>query len=126
MIKSTYTLDVETVQALEGFVRVSPRTALDTAVRCLHHASAHEMAEDAMPTLYVRDVPDRLYEQLRRRAAAERRSVSQETVQLLRLALHTAAARPDPRFASWLRTVTRQRSRLASAGRTFPNSAALI
>jgi plasmid stability protein len=40
-----------------------------------------------MPTLYVRDVPSELYEQLRREAAASRRSLSAETIELLRRAL---------------------------------------
>lgn len=37
-----------------------------------------------MPTLYVRDVPTELYERLRREAASARRSLSAETIELLR------------------------------------------
>lgn len=37
-----------------------------------------------MPTLYVRDVPADLYESLRVQAAAGRRSLSAETIELLR------------------------------------------
>lgn len=37
-----------------------------------------------MPTLYVRDVPSELYERLRREAASARRSISAETIELLR------------------------------------------
>ena len=40
-----------------------------------------------MPTLYVRDVPSELYERLRREAAAARRSLSAETIELLRRSL---------------------------------------
>ena len=40
-----------------------------------------------MPTLYVRDVPSELYEKLRHEAAAARRSLSAETIELLRRAL---------------------------------------
>lgn len=40
-----------------------------------------------MPTLYVRDVPTELYEQLRREAAAARRSMGAETIELLRRSL---------------------------------------
>lgn len=40
-----------------------------------------------MATLYVRDVPSDLYEQLRREAASARRSLSAETIELLRRAL---------------------------------------
>lgn len=40
-----------------------------------------------MPTLYVRDVPSELYERLRREAAAARRSLGAETIELLRRSL---------------------------------------
>lgn len=40
-----------------------------------------------MATLYVRDVPSELYEQLRREAASARRSLSAETIELLRRSL---------------------------------------
>jgi plasmid stability protein len=36
-----------------------------------------------MPTLYVRDVPSELYERLRREAAAARRSIGAEAIELL-------------------------------------------
>jgi antitoxin FitA len=40
-----------------------------------------------MPTLYVRDVPSELYERLRHEAASSRRSLSAETIELLRRSL---------------------------------------
>lgn len=40
-----------------------------------------------MPTLYVRDVPSELYERLRREATSARRSLSAETIELLRRSL---------------------------------------
>lgn len=40
-----------------------------------------------MPTLTVRDIPDRVYERLREQAAANRRSMSSEIVTLLERAL---------------------------------------
>lgn len=40
-----------------------------------------------MATLYVRDVPDELYEELKERASADGRSVSAEAVRLLQEAL---------------------------------------
>jgi plasmid stability protein len=40
-----------------------------------------------MPTLYVRDVPSELYERLRREAKTARRSLSAETIELLRRSL---------------------------------------
>jgi len=40
-----------------------------------------------MPTLYVRNVPSELYEQLRHEAAAARRSLGAEAIELLRRSL---------------------------------------
>lgn len=40
-----------------------------------------------MPTLTVRDIPDRLYDRLRERAARHRRSLSNEVVTLLEATL---------------------------------------
>ena len=56
------------------------------------------MGGRAVATLYVRDVPNDLYERLKDRAAQEGRSISQETVRLLRIALLTERAKPDPDF----------------------------
>jgi plasmid stability protein len=44
-----------------------------------------------VPTLYVRDVPSELYERLRREAASARRSLSAETIELLRRSLSPGA-----------------------------------
>lgn len=41
-----------------------------------------------MPLLQVRDIPEDLYEELSRVAAAENRSIAQETIVLLRKALN--------------------------------------
>lgn len=43
-----------------------------------------------MPTLYVENVPEQLYESLRARARSNRRSISAETLSLLEQALPTA------------------------------------
>lgn len=40
-----------------------------------------------MATLYVRDVPSEIYEQLRREAKSARRSLSAETIEVLRRSL---------------------------------------
>jgi plasmid stability protein len=40
-----------------------------------------------MPTLYVRNVPSEVYERLRQEAAAARRSLGAETIELLRRSL---------------------------------------
>lgn len=79
-----------------------------------------------MATLYVRDMPVELYEHLRKRAAEEGRSISQEAVRLLRLALLTRQPRPDPEFKAWFDWVNQQRERWAKEGRKFPDSTTLI
>lgn len=79
-----------------------------------------------MATLYVRDMPDELYEHLKNRATEEGRSISQEAVRLLRLALFTDRPKPDLEFKAWLDRVTEQRERWAKEGRKFPDSTTLI
>lgn len=79
-----------------------------------------------MATLYVRDIPEQLYEQLKKRAADEGRSISQEAVRLLRLALLADRLSPDPEFKAWLDRVVQQRERWAKEGRKFPDSTTLI
>jgi plasmid stability protein len=77
-------------------------------------------------TLYVRDMPNELYEQLKKRATEEGRSISQEAVRLLRLGLLAACPKPDPEFRAWLDWVSEQRERWAREGRKFPDSTTLI
>ena len=79
-----------------------------------------------MATLYVRDMPEELYEQLKRRAAGEGRSINQEAIRLLRLALLSERPKPDSEFHVWLDWVTEQRERWAKEGRKFPDSGSLI
>ncbi len=50
-----------------------------------------------MATLYVRDVPDELYQQLKKRAHEEGRSLTAETVKLLEQALHGEERRRSQR-----------------------------
>jgi len=77
-------------------------------------------------TLYVRDVPNDLYERLRDRAAEEGRSISQEAVRLLRIALLTERPKPDREFMAWFHWVNQQRERWVREGRKFPDSTKLI
>jgi plasmid stability protein len=77
-------------------------------------------------TLYVRDLPEELYEQLKKRAAEEGRSINQEAIRLLRLALLSARPKPDPEFRAWLDWVNEQRERWTREGRKFPDSTTLI
>lgn len=48
-----------------------------------------------MPILHVRNVPEELYERLRRRAQAQRRSLSAEVITLLSWALEEAERSPE-------------------------------
>ncbi len=76
-----------------------------------------------MPILHVRNVPEDLYEQVRRRAAAERRSLSAEVIRLLEGAL--AQAEPAGSQAEILAEIRRRRSfRPADAG--APDSTTLL
>lgn len=52
-----------------------------------------------MATLQVRELPDDVYQRLRALAAAENRSVAQETVVLLRQALQSGVAAKERRKA---------------------------
>ena len=61
-----------------------------------------------MPILHVRNVPEDLYEQVRRRAAAERRSLSAEVIRLLEGAL--AQAEPAGSQTEILAEIRRRRS----------------
>ena len=79
-----------------------------------------------MATLYVRDMLEELYEQLKKRAAGEGRSINQEAIRLLRLALLTERPKPDPEFKAWLDQLVQQRWRCAKEGRKFPDSTILI
>lgn len=79
--------------------------------RCKHldDNQMYRKGQPKVPTLYVRDVPDQLYDALKERATREGRSVSAETIVLLRHALGGAALTQDeilkriaarPRFSS--------------------------
>jgi hypothetical protein len=75
-----------------------------------------------MPTLHVRNVPDELYERLRRRASAENRSLSAEVLELL-----DTATRLQPEATSVLfERIRRRRGELQQASGTFPPSVDLL
>jgi len=56
-----------------------------------------------MPTLTIRDLPPNVLERLRRRATEERRSLNQEAIHLLDLALRTEMFSPAAQVEAWLR-----------------------
>jgi plasmid stability protein len=77
-----------------------------------------------MATLYVENIPDDLYEALRRRAKAGRRSIAAEVLALLEENIPTAQelkARRD-----WVRHITRLRKQIKASGRVFPPAEDMI
>ncbi len=56
-----------------------------------------------MPTLTLRDVPAEVLNRLRRRAAEERRSLNQEAIHLLDLALRAELLSPAAQADAWMR-----------------------
>ncbi len=75
-----------------------------------------------MPDLYVRNVPAQLYEDLKRRAAAEGRSLSAEVIALLDAAINRRTT-IDPEALERLREM---RERLLRPHGTFPSNVDLI
>jgi plasmid stability protein len=75
-----------------------------------------------MAILHVRNVPDDLYERLRRRAAAENRSLSAEVVDLLQQAMGIPETGPTE---LWER-IARRRRRLEQQHGRFPSSVDLL
>jgi plasmid stability protein len=74
-----------------------------------------------MPTLHVRNIPEELYDRIRRRARAQNRSVSAEVIALLDRALAGAGRSPGDVLAGIRR---RRAFRPGEAG--APDSAALL
>ena len=77
-----------------------------------------------MATLYVENVPDDLYEALRSRAKAKRRSIAAEVLALLEENVPTEKelkARHE-----WVRKLIRMRKQQTTAGRKFPSTEEMI
>jgi plasmid stability protein len=73
-----------------------------------------------MPTLYVENVPDDVYEALRERARQHRKSITSEVLSLLAENVVTAAERKDRQ--QFLRQVQRLRSRRPGSNAGFSTS----
>ena len=56
-----------------------------------------------MPTLTIRDVPPELLDRLRRRAKQDRRSLTQEVIHLVELALNDSLLSPAAQAERWMR-----------------------
>jgi len=77
-----------------------------------------------MATLYVENIPKELYEALRSRAKARRRSIAAEVLALLEENIPTAQelkARED-----LFRKIIRLRAKEITSGRTYPSSEEMI
>lgn len=75
-----------------------------------------------MPILHVRNVPEELYEKLRRKAADEGRTLSAEVIALLTVAIH----RPRTIDQDVAERINQRRLELARLRGTFPDSVDLI
>jgi plasmid stability protein len=75
-----------------------------------------------MPTLHVRNVPEDLYERIRRLAVAEKRSLSAQVVVLLESAVERQAAPPGPLFER----IRRRREQIERAVGKLPSSVDLL
>lgn len=75
-----------------------------------------------MPALQVRDIPGDLYAQLQAKARAEHRSISQQTIVLLREALNV----PDSKKVERKRILRRIAARSLGMVDNLPDSEALI
>lgn len=75
-----------------------------------------------MATLHVRNVPDELYEELRRRAEAERRSLGAEVIVLLGGAIQ----RPPENYSALIERIGRDRETLEREIGRLPSSVGLI
>ena len=75
-----------------------------------------------MPTLQVRELPEDVYTRLQAKAAAEHRSIAQETIVLLREALSVPESRRNERTA----ILERIRRRPLAEARNLPASGDLI
>jgi len=73
-----------------------------------------------MPTLYVENVPEELYEALRARARTSRKSISAEVIELLRANVPTAAELAQRK--QLLKLATKIGSRQPPAPGPFPSA----
>jgi plasmid stability protein len=73
-----------------------------------------------MPTLYVENVPEHLYDALRQRARQNRKSISSEVLSLLEENVVTAAEQRSRQ--QFLREAQRLRSRRSSSKRKFESA----
>jgi len=77
-----------------------------------------------MPTLYVRNFPQALYEALRERARASHRSIAAEVLALLEENVPTAQELRSRH--EWVRKLARLRKQHTGSGRAFPSTEEML
>lgn len=77
-----------------------------------------------MATLYVENVPDDLYEALRSRAKARRRSIAAEVLALLEQNVPTAEELKSRH--EWVRKIGQLRKQEIESGRVYPSAEEMI
>jgi plasmid stability protein len=77
-----------------------------------------------MATLYVENIPDELYEALRSRAKARRRSIAAEVLALLEENVPTA--RELRARHEFVRKLARMRRKKVNSRRTFPSTEEMV
>jgi plasmid stability protein len=77
-----------------------------------------------MATLYVENVPDDLYEALRSRAKARRRSIAAEVLDLLEQ--HVPTAQELKKREELFRKILRLRAKEKASGRVFPPAEEMV
>ena len=77
-----------------------------------------------MPTLYVENIPDELYEALRQQARARRSSIAQEIIELLER--HVPTAKEMERRRRFLKTALRRSTRAPLSAGPFPSAEEML
>jgi plasmid stability protein len=77
-----------------------------------------------MPTLYVENVPDELYEALRARARTNRKSIAAEVIELIQQNVPTAAELARRR--QFLKAVTKISRRKPASRGPFPSTEEML
>ena len=77
-----------------------------------------------MATLYVENVPDKLYKALRERARSQRKSLSQEVIEILRTFVPTPAELAERR--RFVQKALRLNVRKPASPRPFPSTEEML
>lgn len=89
------------------------------------HNACKDGMEDSMPALQVRDMPPDLYDRIKVVAKRNRRSIAQETIELLSVALNRGEEQMESGNPSGYSSQSVDVSSLLSREKLFPSEAAL-